>query len=317
MLVMICAAPAGLAQSGSVLYGDLNVDEGSTEGVRPVSYTIILYTLSGFVMSRQSIGSNGRYRFINLSDGDYDLAVEVENNEVARMRIYIRSPVFKTDIRKDITLEWKVVGHVASKPASITVEDYYKRTPANAKIFDRAQLATNKKRYDKSIVLLKQLLANDPNDFQAWAELGTGFLLQENFSEAERAYEQATRVKPKFFLALMNLGRLRLMQHKFEAAIPPLSRAIEVRTTSAEANYYLGEAFLQIKKGSRAVNYFYEALKLDPVGKAEAHLRLAALYHGASMREKAAIEYAAFLRKRPDYPDKKRLEQYIAQFKKP
>ena len=42
--------------------------------------------------------------------------------------------------------------------------------------------------------------------------------------------------------------------------------------TSADANFLLGEAYLQIKKGSKAVPYLNEAAKL---GKVEAHLRLA------------------------------------------
>jgi tetratricopeptide (TPR) repeat protein len=55
-------------------------------------------------------------------------------------------------------------------------------------------------------------------------------------------------------------------------------QALETRQNSADANYYLGEAYLQLKKVSKAVTYFYEALKLDPIRKAQAHLRLAALY---------------------------------------
>ncbi len=59
-----------------------------------------------------------------------------------------------------------------------------------------------------------------------------------------------------------------------------------------------------------------EAIRLDPVGKAEAHLRLAALYNAARMRDKAAAEYEQFLAKKPDYPEKKALEQYIRENKK-
>jgi len=44
---------------------------------------------------------------------------------------------------------------------------------------------------------------------------------------------------------------------------------------------------------------------------AEAHLRLAALYNGVGMKDKAAAEYEAFLKKKPDYPDRKKLQQYI------
>jgi len=84
-----------------------------------------------------------------------------------------------------------------------------------------------------------------------------------------------------------------------------------VKPTSADANYYLGEAFLQVKKGSKAVVYLNEAIKLDPVGKANAHLRLATLYNAVGMKEKAAAEYEEFLKKKPDHPDRKKLEQYI------
>jgi len=35
------------------------------------------------------------------------------------------------------------------------------------------------------------------------------------------------------------------------------------------------------------------------------------------MKDKAALEYEQFLKKRPDYQDRKKLEKYIAENKKP
>jgi Tfp pilus assembly protein PilF len=78
----------------------------------------------------------------------------------------------------------------------------------------------------------------------------------------------------------------------------------------------LGEAYLQIKKGSVAVGYLNEAIRLDPQGKADVHLRLALLYNAAGMKDKAAIEYEEFLKKRPNYAERKKLEQYITENKK-
>ena len=46
-------------------------------------------------------------------------------------------------------------------------------------------------------------------------------------------------------------------------------------------------------------------------------LRLALLYNAAGMKDKAAAEYEAFLKQRPDYPDRKQLEEYISTNKKP
>jgi tetratricopeptide (TPR) repeat protein len=104
------------------------------------------------------------------------------------------------------------------------------------------------------------------------------------------------------------------VQKKFDAAIEPLTEAVKSLPASADANYLLGEAYLQIKKGSKAVPYLTEAAKL---GKTDAHLRLALLYNGAGMKDKAAVEYEQFLKKNPDYKDRKALEQYISENKKP
>jgi tetratricopeptide (TPR) repeat protein len=109
----------------------------------------------------------------------------------------------------------------------------------------------------------------------------------------------------------MNLGRLRMMQKNYEGAIEPFTAAVNVNATSADANYYLGEAYLQIKRGSKAVGYLNQAIKLDPVGKADAHLRLATLYNAVGMKDKAANEYEQFLKKKPDYHDAKKLKDYI------
>src|SRR6185437_8322009 len=153
-------------------------------------------------------------------------------------------------------------------------------------------------------------------DYESWSELGTAYLMQKDFSESETAYLRATETNPAFFLAFLNLGKLRMALKKFEPAVEPLSQALKIKPESPEANYLLGETYLQIKKGSKAVVYLYEALRLDPIGKAEAHLRLATLYNAAGIKDKAAAEYEEFLKKKPGYPDRKKLEQYITQNKK-
>ena len=318
------ACPA-LAQDGTaransgqhILYGDIKVDESKATGVTRLSYDVILYTIGRVALARQTVTSSGRYRFNNLPSGVYDLVVELENTEVARMRIELVSPL-PIDQRQDINLELRAPGSSAAPPkvASISAADSYTRTPANQKLFQKAQAATDNKKYSEAVGVFNELLANDAKDFQAWTELGTVYLLEQKLPEAEKAYVTALTNRPKFFLALMNLGRLRMMQKNFEGAIEPLTVAVEAKPTSADANYYLGEAYLQIKKGSKAVGYLYEALKLDPIGKADAHLRLATLYNAAGLKDKAVIEYEEFLKKKPDYPDNKKFRDYIAANKK-
>jgi tetratricopeptide (TPR) repeat protein len=310
-LLLITFASSTFAQGGGhILYGDMRVDESKATGVTRLSYDVILYTLARQVVARQTVSATGRYRFNNLASGVYDLVVELENTEVARIRVELVSPL-PIDLRQDINLELRASEGSSTKPASVSVEDYYQRTPANQKLFERAQAATNKKKYLEADGLFNELVANDPKDFQAWTELGTVYLIEQKTPEAEKAYATAVDIRPKFFLALMNLGRLRMMEKNYEGAIEPLTAAVSVHTTSADANYYLGEAYLQVKKGSKAVGYLNQAIKLDPVGKADAHLRLATLYNAVGMKDRAAIEYEEFLKKKPDYHDAKKLKDYI------
>ena len=304
----------------NILYGDVRVDESKAGADKPSTYTIILYMAGGTLIGRDTVSNGGRYRFNDLADGDYDVAVELDNREVtrSRVRLYSQPNVGKTDTRHDVELEFRTIGApVTNKAATVSTEDMYHRSSANQKLFDQGQRATNEKKYDQAITVLRQLVESDRKDFQAWSELGTAYLLKENFDEAESSYLAAIDARPEFFLGNLNLGRIYLSQKKFDKAVEVLSHAVQIKPESADANHLLGEAYLQIKKGSLAVRYLNEAIRLDPKGKAEVHLRLALLYNAVGMKDKAALEYAEFLKKRPDYPDRKKLEQYIQDNKKP
>ena len=299
----------------NTLYGDVKVHEGQTSSPKPLALDILLYTEAGNLVSRQTVQSNGRYRFNNLTDGRYQIVVEVENTEVARFPIDFSTP-FKREVRQDIEFEWREPAN-ASGGGVVAAADKYKRPAKNVAAFDAAMESIQKKQYDQAIITLRQIVETDANDFQAWERLGTVYFIQKKFDEAEKSYSEALKRHPNYALVLISLGRLRIVQKNFDGAVEVLDQAVKIESGSAQANYFLGEAYLQLKKGSKAVGYLYEALRLDPVGMADAHLRLAALYHGAGMKDKAASEYQQFLKKVPDYPDRKKLEQYIDENKKP
>jgi tetratricopeptide (TPR) repeat protein len=293
-----------------VLYGELSVDESERNNSKPLLYEVALFNQGGTPISRQYVAPGGRYRFQNLKDGLYELAVFLDGDEVARVRAEIAFSPYQNDYRQDLALKW--TAPPINKPGTVSAADYYKRSPANESLFTRSKEATDQKRYDDAILALQQLVAQDPKDFLAWTELGAVFIFKQRYDDSEEAYLRAINERPTFFLAHMNLGKLRYLLKKFDGAIEPLTEAVKIQPSSPDANYYLGESYLQIKKGSKAVGYLYEALKLDPIGRADAHLHLAALYNAAGLKDKAAIEYQEFLKKKPDYPDRKKLEQYIA-----
>jgi len=313
LTVLLTALPA-MSQSGYTLWGDVKIDDSKAQHAGPSSVTVVLYDQSTKVVGRQTIGSQGRYRFANLRAGDYDIAVEADGGEITRVRLTLTGSI-NSDIRQDFDFEWK------EKPAArmnnagvVSAADFYERSPANKSLFEKAHAATEKKDYATAVRLLTQIVEKDNKDFQCWTLLGTLYLAQEKPDDAEKAYLTAIEVKPTYALPLINLGRYRLTQKKFEEAVDLLTRAVELQPQSPDANLLLGEAYLRLKKGSKAIPYLNEAGKL---GKIQAHLDLGWLYNAAGLKEKAVIEYEELLKKKPDYPDRKKLEQYISENKKP
>ena len=310
LLVSILLAATIAAQSGGhILFGDIKVDE-SQAGTAIATFTVLLYAEAGNLLMRQTVPSNGRYRFLDLRNGRYELVVEFENREISRITVSVNSP-FKTDFRQDVELQWKRVS-TTIKTGVVSAAEFYQRSSANAGLLRQARDATEKKQYDRANALMRQIVDADDRDFPVWEELGTNFFITKTFFEAESCYLKALQLKPDFVPAMVNLGRLRIVQKNFDGAIAALDRAVKLQPTSAEANYFLGEAYLQAKLGSKAVPHLNEAVRLAPDAMADAHLLLAALYNAKGLKDKAAAEYAAYLKQRPNYSDRKKLEAYIS-----
>jgi tetratricopeptide (TPR) repeat protein len=300
--------PGAGTRRAFTLFGDLKVDESQVADANPnVIFDVILYTRGNEVFGRQRVGNNGRYRFNNVFNGDYFLAVELDNVEIARMPVLISADAVE-QIRQDLEFRWKA----GARPGPGVIEtDAYNRTRQNRTLYQRAAHEIETKNFTQAIATLRSLVEADPKDYPAWTDLGMVYFIQKDLEAAENSYTSAVQAKPDHATALVNLGRVRLARKNNEGAVESLEAALKADPKSATANYFLGEAYLGLKKGSKAVVYLNEALKLDPMGMADAHLRLAALYNLAGYKDRAAAEYEQFLQKKPDYPDKKKLTDYI------
>src|SRR6185369_12979120 len=75
--------PTSRSGSGFTLFGDVEISGADSKDAKPVTFDLLLYTRSGALLDRQRVGSKGRYRFLNVPAGDYELVFELENSEVA------------------------------------------------------------------------------------------------------------------------------------------------------------------------------------------------------------------------------------------
>src|SRR5882672_2942316 len=150
-------APAGRS-TGFTLFGDVEVTGEPANDSRALLFDLLLYSRSGVLLDRQKVGSKGRYRFLNVPAGDYDLVIEFENAEVARSQV--RLVGIPTDFRQDLALEWRPgpFSGKPHKPEVLSAEDVYNRKAPNQDRFEKARAAFDKKDYDLAIALLRQLV---------------------------------------------------------------------------------------------------------------------------------------------------------------
>jgi tetratricopeptide (TPR) repeat protein len=289
-----------------VIYGQVAIEGLPKDERRPSIFVSLL--ISGTQIDRRPTDSRGYFYFLQRPRHGHVLVFEVDGGEVGRAYLTVG---IGSRLRQDVTLQWSSLkGNPKSEPGVVSAKGYT-RTPEADKAFSAAMTLIRDNKSDKAKTAFEDIVKKDANDFVAWTMLGTIFFDQKNYSEAETAFVKALELKPNFTLARVNLGKMYLAQSEFDKAIATLQKGLELDATSADANHYLGEAYLSIKKGSLAVGYLNKAIELAPTQKAEIHLRLAALYNGAGLKDRAAAEYKAFLVKVPNHADVKKFEQYI------
>jgi Flp pilus assembly protein TadD len=293
--------PVNASLSGKVI-----INETADSQPKPIIFVAVYF--GGALIDRRQVTDSGSYFVPSIPREGSILSIESGGIEVSRYQI---PPSISGSIRQDVVLNQSQIQNSREKPGVISARNFYRRTESNQKIFDKASAAVKEKKLENATEFYRQLTKNDAQDFIAWTELGTLYFRNAKFDEAEIAYQNALEQKPDFPVALVNSGKLYLERKQPEKAVAVLSKAVEIEPNSADAQHYLGESYLQIKKGSKAVGHLNEAIRLAPIEKAEIHLRLAQLYNGANLKDKAVEEYKLFLGKVPDYKDRDKLEKYV------
>jgi cytochrome c-type biogenesis protein CcmH/NrfG len=286
-----------------VIWGHVELRGLRADEARPSIVVQLIY--NGVQVDSATANDKGYYYFLQRARAGGQLVLRVGGLTMGQLMTADATE------RYDMSINWsdyqsaKTAGVVSAKDA------YTSRSDANQKLLDKAMDAASNKKVGEAIKLMLEIVAADPNDFIAWAGLGSLYRSESKLSDAEKAYDRALQLKPDLMIALVNIGKLHASNKAYEKAIAVLVKAVAADPTSADAFQLLGESYLLAKLGSKAVPALNEAIRLAPVEKADLHLRLAFLYNAAGLKDRAAAEYKAFLIKRPDHADKKKLEEYI------
>ncbi|HKP70540.1 MAG TPA: tetratricopeptide repeat protein [Pyrinomonadaceae bacterium] len=303
------SCPNAINREVATIAGMLNVNGTIAAGTNP-RFSVAVYAGGAFI-SRQRIKNGGSFMFHCVPAENVTLVGEVDMAEVSNFSMGRVAPTPATN-RQDVFITYSSAPS-EQRSGIVSALYAYERSKENQKQFDRALDELQKKDAASAEKRLKKLVENDPKDFAAWTLLGEIDFNDNQFDDAAKAFEETLALKKDFTPAMLGMGRSLLGAKKFDEAIEVLKRANELEPNSADTNHYLGEAYLQIRKGSLGVPYLNKAIEIAPDAKADLHLRMAALYKNAGATQLAVNEYKLFLQKRPDYPDRKKMEAYIAE----
>ncbi len=286
------------------IFGHVLVKDGQAGSRSKVTVSLVDPSQA---QKRLTVEKSGNYCFKRTGNSSGTLVIEVDGVEVAR-RSY--GSFGATQLREDFEVSSPSAGR-SSPPSPISAKFSHPPNDKTLELYRKAAQAERSNDARLAMELVNEIVKADPADFVAWAKLGALHFDRKAYVEAEGAFRKAITLKPEYTPAWINAGKIRIAQKQYEAAIEVFKHIISIDPTLARAHQLLGESYLMTKQGTFGVEALNNALVLDPIGMADCHLQLAHLYELAGAKPLAAKEYAEFLKKRPGYSDKKKLEKFI------
>ena len=121
-------------------------------------------------------------------------------------------------------------------------------------------------RYDDAIAAFQtaaeNLLFDRPE--MAWTGVGLANFQKQDYAAAQRAYQKAIAMNPRYYMAPFRLGELYYNQDRTVEALDMFNRTVELAPAFAEGHYWQGLVLMKMKDPMLAKKAFQEVLRLDP-----------------------------------------------------
>lgn len=121
---------------------------------------------------------------------------------------------------------------------------------------------------------LKNIVANDPANFQAWTALGNEYFDSSQFMSAIEAYDKALEIQPNSPNVLTDQGVMFRRLGWFDRAIQNFSKANEIDPSHATSIYNLGIVYrYDLQDFPKAQEAWTKFLELSPTGPGSDRVR--------------------------------------------
>lgn len=151
-----------------------------------------------------------------------------------------------------------------------------------------AEAAKQSGDYGAALELFREVLAVNPTVASAYVGIGSVYVAQGNYVDAEPAYARAARIEPRNFQAQFGHGTVLQKLKRFVEAIRAFARALSIKPDDFDANLQMAQTYLAIDDPAGALVYAEKAAQLQP-GSGPARVTLGQVYERLG-RSREAIE---------------------------
>jgi tetratricopeptide (TPR) repeat protein len=130
--------------------------------------------------------------------------------------------------------------------------------------YNLGTLSLRRKDYDQARKELEQTVKLRPDYPEAWNNLGMLAAQSGETDDAVRDFRRSLELRPNYAIALVNLGNLYRARRDFDQAGDCLGRALQLEPRDAEVNYSVGMLYAQQGQAQQALRYLQTALELRP-----------------------------------------------------
>jgi tetratricopeptide (TPR) repeat protein len=167
--------------------------------------------------------------------------------------------------RNDFTYGIAMFQHGYLDQAALSFQQVIAAKPDNADAYyNLGTLRLGQNDFSQARQYLEQTLRLKPNYPEAWNNLGMIAAQLDQPGEAIANFQKSLELRPAYVTALLNLGNVYRRQRDFENAQKCFDQAIRIQPDDAEVNYSFGMLYAQQDQLQQASNYFERAIALRP-----------------------------------------------------
>jgi len=167
--------------------------------------------------------------------------------------------------RNDFTYGVALFQHGYLDAAAESFQQVIAQKPDDAEAFyNLGTLSLRRNQFPEARQYLEQTIKLRPNYPEAWNNLGMIAAQQGQVEEAIRNFQESLRLRPNYAIALLNLGNFYRRGGRFDQAQTFLNRALEIEPDDPEANYSMGMFYAQQGQMQAAQDSLEKAIALRP-----------------------------------------------------